>query len=73
MSESRFGLAVGRFLLVSRGTCGSIPLRLSVLFKSCGLRTLSIDFVPHHEWNIAKALVAAHLDAEIILVVTVRR
>ena len=27
---------------------GSIPLRLSFLFKSCGLWTLSCDFVPHN-------------------------
>ena len=27
---------------------GSIPLRLSFLFKSCGLWTRSCDFVPHN-------------------------
>ena len=38
----------------SRGTAGkqkdlgSIPLRLSFLFKSCDLWTLSYDFVPHN-------------------------
>ena len=29
-------------------TLGSIPLRLSFLFKSCGLWTRSCDFVPHN-------------------------
>ena len=28
---------------------GSNPLRLSLFFKSCGLWTLSCDFVPHNE------------------------
>ena len=27
---------------------GSNPLRLAFLFKSCGLWTLSCDFVPHN-------------------------
>ena len=50
---------------------GSIPLRLSFLFKKvvvCGhcLVTLSITSY----WNIKMALIAAHLNAEIILVVT---
>ena len=31
-----------------RKNLGSIPLRLSFLFKSCGLWTLSCDFVPHN-------------------------
>ena len=30
-----------------RRDLGSIPLRLSFLFKSCGLWTRSCDFVPH--------------------------
>ena len=30
-----------------RNDLGSIPLRLSFLFKSCGLWTRSCDFVPH--------------------------
>ena len=32
-----------------RKDLGSIPLRLSFLFKSCGLWTRSCDFVPHNE------------------------
>ena len=39
---SRFGLA-GK-----RSDLGSNPLRLSFLFKSCGLWTLSCDFIPHN-------------------------
>ena len=51
---------------------GSIPLQLSFLFKKvevCGhcLVTLSITSF----WNIKMALIAAHLNAEVILVVTV--
>ena len=51
---------------------GSIPLQLSFLFKKvvvCGhcLVTLSITSY----WNIKTALIAAHLNAGIILVVTV--
>ena len=44
---------------------------LSFLFKSCGLWTLSCDFVLHDYSDIKMALVAVHLNAEIILVVTV--
>ena len=40
---SRFGLAAGK-----RRDLGSNPLRLSFLFKSCGLWTLSCDFAPHN-------------------------
>ena len=43
---SRFGLAVRR-QAGKRKDLGSIPLRLSFLFKSCGLWTLSCDFVHH--------------------------
>ena len=43
---SRFGLAVRR-LAGKRKGLGSIPLRLSFLFKSCGLWT-PCDFVPHN-------------------------
>ena len=39
---SRFGLAVRQRDL------GSNPLRLSFLFESCGLCTLSCDFVPYN-------------------------
>ena len=46
-------------------------LRLSFLFTSCGLWTLSCDFVPRNERNIKMALIAAHLSAGVILVVTV--
>ena len=44
---SRFGLAVGR-QTGKQKVLGSIPLRLSFFFKSCGLWTLSCDFVPHN-------------------------
>ena len=50
---------------------GLNPLRLSFLFKRCGLWTLSCDFVPHDYLNIKMALIAAHLNAGVILVVTV--
>ena len=45
--ESRFGLAVRR-KAGKRKDLGSIPLRFSFLFKSCGLWTRSCDFVPHN-------------------------
>ena len=44
---SRFGLAVRRYAGKQRHF-GSILLRLSFFFKSCGLWTLSCDFVPHN-------------------------
>ena len=44
---SRFGLAVRRYAGEQRDL-GSNPLRLSFLFKSCGLRTPSCDFVSHN-------------------------
>ena len=44
---SRCGLAVRRLAGKRKDLC-SIPLRLSFLFKSCGLWTLSCDFVPHN-------------------------
>ena len=50
---------------------GSIPLRLSFLFKSCFLWTLSCDFVLYNLRNIKMAPIAAHLNAGDILVVTV--
>ena len=67
---SRFGLAVR--LVSTERDLGSNPLRLFFLFTSCGLWTLSCDFVPHdyHE-TFKMALIAAHLNAEVILVVTV--
>ena len=49
---------------------GSILLRLSFLFKSCGLWTLSCDFVTTDETFKSVALIAAHLDAGVILEVT---
>ena len=67
---SRFGLAVRRYAGKQRDL-GSNPLRLSFLFKNCGLWTLSCDFVPHNQWNIKIALITAHLNAGVILVVTV--
>ena len=42
--QKRFGLAVRRYAGKQRDL-GSNPLRLSFLFKSCGLWTLSFDFV----------------------------
>ena len=44
---TQFGLAVRR-LAGKQKDLGSNPLRLSFLFKSCGLWTLSSDFVPHN-------------------------
>ena len=44
---SRFGLAVRRYA-GKRKDLDSNPLRLSFLFKSCGLWILSCDFVPHN-------------------------
>ena len=44
---SRFGLAV-RCWAGKQRDLGSNPLRLSFHFKSCGLWTLSCDFVPHN-------------------------
>ena len=45
---SRFGPAVRRWAGKQRGLC-SVPLRLSLLCKSCGLWTPSCDFVcPSH-------------------------
>ena len=68
---SRFGLAVRRWAGKQKDL-GSNLLRLSFLFKSCGLWTLSCDFVPHnYETLKSVALIAAHLNAEVILVVTV--
>ena len=67
---SRFGLAVRR-LAGTRMDFGLIPLRLSLLFKKvvvyghC-LVTLSITSY----WNIKMALIAAHHNAGIILMVT---
>ena len=68
---SRFGLAVRRWA-GKRKDLGWIPLRLPFLFKKvvlCGhcLVTLPITFYR----NIKMALIAAHLNAGIILVVTV--
>ena len=48
---SRFGLAVAGKLR----DLGSNPLRLSFLFKNCGLWTLSCDFV-HHSYETLKWL-----------------
>ena len=50
---------------------GSIPLRLSFLFKSHGLLTLSCDFVSHNWWNIKMALIAEHLNAGVNQMVSV--
>ena len=48
---SRFGLAV-RPLAGKQRDLRSNPLRLSLIFKSCGLWTLSCDFVPHNCWTL---------------------
>ena len=50
---------------------GSNLLRLSFLFKSCGLWTPSCGFVPHSYETLKWLSSAAHLNAEVILVVTV--
>ena len=71
-SVSRFGLAVRRQAGKQRDL-GSNLLQLSFHFEGCGLWTLSCDFVPHNEGNIKMALIAAHLNAEVIQVVTVQR
>ena len=44
--ESQFGLA--KAVGGKRKDLGSIPLRLSFLFKGCGLWTRPCDFVPHN-------------------------
>ena len=48
----------------------SIALALLSLQKGCGLWTPSCDSITS-SWNIKMALIAAHLNAGIILVVTV--
>ena len=55
-----------------RKNLGSIPLRLSFLFKKvvvCGHCPVTLSMTSY--WNIKIALIAAHLNAEVILVVTV--
>ena len=47
INVSQFSLAVRREAGTQRDL-GSNPLRLSFLFKGCGLWTLSCDFVPHN-------------------------
>ena len=42
----------GKVLASKHKDFGSIPLRLSFLFKACGLWTVSSDFVPHRSGNI---------------------
>ena len=68
---SRFGLAVRRKAGKQKGL-GSIPVRLSLLFKKvvvCGhCAILSLN-----EWNLKLTLTAAHRNAGVILVVTVQR
>ena len=70
-SVSRLGLAV-RHLAGKRKDLGSIPLRLSFLFKKvvvCGHYLVTLFITSY--WNIKMALIAAHLNAGIILMVTV--
>ena len=68
---SRFGLAVRR-KAGKRKDLGSIPLRFSFLFKKvvvCGHCLVTLSITSYR--NIKMALIAAHLNAGIILVVTV--
>ena len=68
---NRFGLAV-RCYAGKRKDLGSIPLRLSFLFKKvvvCGHCLVTLSTTSYR--NIKMALIAAHLNAEVILVVTV--
>ena len=68
---SRFGLAVRR-LAGKRKDLGSIPLRLSFFFKKvvvCAHCLVTLSITPYS--NIKIAFIAAHLKAEVILVVTV--
>ena len=46
--SGKYGLAVRRYKAGKQRDLGSNPLRFSFLFKTCGLRTLSCDFVPHN-------------------------
>ena len=69
---SRFGLAVRRFFrLVSGGT--SVRKRFGSPFSSevvvCGHCLVTLP--PHNYSDIKMAFIAAHLTAEVILVVTV--
>ena len=57
---SRCGLALRRRRTLVR----SASALLSLLFKKCGLWTLSCDFCLHSEWNIKTAHTTAHLYAE---------
>ena len=58
--------------LVSKMDLGSNPASVLLsLQKGCGLWTLSCDFVAQNYWNIKLALIAAHLNARVMLVVTV--
>ena len=61
----------GRALLVSRGT--TVRIRFGSLFSSKVVVCGHYGFVPHNYRNIKMALIAAHLNAEVILVVTVQR
>ena len=53
----------------AEGTRFDTASALLSLQKGCGLWTLSCDFV--HHFLLKMALIAAHLNAEVILVVTV--
>ena len=68
---SRLGLVVKRSA-GKRKDAGSTPRFGSPFsFKNSDLWTLSRDFAPHNEWNIKTDHIAAHLNAETILLVTV--
>ena len=69
---SRFGLAVRSGLVGKPKDLGSIPLRLSFFFKNvvvCGHCPVTLSITSY--LYIKMALIAAHLNAGIILVVTV--
>ena len=62
------GKALGWYAEGPRFDTASALLSLQ---KGCGLWTLSCDFVPHNYEKNRMALIAAHLNAGVILVVTV--
>ena len=66
------GIIISCFPYFASKDLGSIPLRLSFLFKKvvvCGHCLVTWSITSY--WNIKMALIAAHLNAGIILVVTV--
>ena len=58
-------------IIIKQKDLGLIPLRLSLLFKKvvvCGHCLVTVSITSY--WNIKMALIAAHLNAGIILEVT---